>query len=161
LGLFERSGTRHFHETGGLSRRFRTRGCADRYGSLAAGPGALVNKSLLRRDPESTRYEAHEILRQYAAEKLGGCPDIESDIKNRHCLYYLELLRRCESAIQAGRQQNILPEKENTRVSWQYAIEHKKIAAIGQAMEALRLLYDAQGWYQEGLVRLRKYCQTR
>jgi predicted ATPase len=37
---------------------------------------ALVNKSMLHRDPDG-RFDIHELLRQYAAERLIGFPDAE------------------------------------------------------------------------------------
>jgi serine/threonine protein kinase/predicted ATPase len=39
---------------------------------------ALTNKSLLRRDPESGRYTIHELLRQFAEEKLNAHPDADA-----------------------------------------------------------------------------------
>jgi predicted ATPase len=44
---------------------------------------ALVDKSLLRQT-STGRYDAHELLRQYAAEKLHETPDVEERTRNLH-----------------------------------------------------------------------------
>jgi predicted ATPase len=52
----------------------------------------LVNKSLIRFDKQRGRYEIHELLLQYGADKLGGQPALEAATYNRHSDYYCQLL---------------------------------------------------------------------
>jgi predicted ATPase/DNA-binding SARP family transcriptional activator len=49
----------------------------------------LVNKSLLRFNPKQARYENHELLRQYAADKLG---ENAEETRLRHAAYYCSFL---------------------------------------------------------------------
>jgi hypothetical protein len=68
---------------------------------------ALVNKCLLQHTPAG-RYEVHELLRQYAAEKLTGqTPTAQtskvfktfevSDVRDRHSAYYTTFLQQREA----------------------------------------------------------------
>jgi predicted ATPase len=52
---------------------------------------ALVNKSLLRRDPKSARYGIHELLRQYAGEQLDAA-QLNTQTRNAHCAYYTRFM---------------------------------------------------------------------
>jgi predicted ATPase len=56
----------------------------------------LTNRSLLHRMPGG-RYEAHELLRQYAEEQLDRTPEERERIHDRHCEYYAEFLHRREA----------------------------------------------------------------
>jgi predicted ATPase/class 3 adenylate cyclase len=51
----------------------------------------LVAKSLLRR-PDFGRFELHELLRQYGAERLADEPDDESATRERHARHYASML---------------------------------------------------------------------
>src|SRR5262249_29782319 len=51
----------------------------------------LVSRSLLTVSLEG-RYEVHELLRQFAEEKLAGTPVIEADVRDRHSAYYCNFL---------------------------------------------------------------------
>ena len=55
--------------------------------------GALVDKSLLRQTP-SGRYNVHELLRQYAAEKLDQTPALKKKSLSRHSSYYADFRHR-------------------------------------------------------------------
>lgn len=44
----------------------------------------LVNKSFLTHDPATGRYEVHELLRQYAAERLQTKPELVSAVQETH-----------------------------------------------------------------------------
>ena len=48
---------------------------------------ALVNKSLLERDPASGRYSLHNLLGQYAAEKLAAAGE-EPALRSSRCFLY-------------------------------------------------------------------------
>jgi tetratricopeptide (TPR) repeat protein len=51
----------------------------------------LVAKSLVRR-PDFGRFELHEVLRQYAAERLAASPDDLADTDERHARHYGSML---------------------------------------------------------------------
>ena len=49
---------------------------------------APVDRSLLQRT-SAGRYDVHELLRQYAAEKLAQAPDAGEGVRDRHCAHYV------------------------------------------------------------------------
>src|SRR5579859_3548165 len=48
---------------------------------------ALINKSMLRRDPTG-RYDIHELLRQYAGQALDASPQDCTQTRDQHYRYY-------------------------------------------------------------------------
>ncbi len=55
---------------------------------------ALTAKSFLRRVPETGRYEIHELLRQYASEKLEASGEMET-ARKAHMAYFLGQTEAC------------------------------------------------------------------
>jgi predicted ATPase/DNA-binding SARP family transcriptional activator len=114
---------------------------------------ALVNKSLLRVDYRSGRYTIHELLRQYAAEKLAEHPAETEDVLNRHTTYYADFLHQQGNQLKSERQlaalDEIGAEIGNIRVAWDRAVAHGDFEAIGKSLDGLSSFYNARGWYQE------------
>ena len=114
---------------------------------------ALVNKSLLHRMPAG-RYEVHELLRQYAAEKLGRPRGNGEGVHSRHCAYYAAALRQWELDLKGPRQQVALAEieadSENARTAWNWVVARGQVERIEQAMDGLCRFYQWRGRYQEG-----------
>ena len=85
----------------------------------------LVNKSLLRRDNVSGRYEVHELLRQYAEEKLEQSADRDS-ASAAYSRYYLELLAQLTPKLKGFGQLEALnlidADFENIRAAWNWAV---------------------------------------
>lgn len=102
----------------------------------------LVNKSLLRRDNISGRYEVHELLRQYAEEKLAHSAERESagDAFSR---YYLGLLAQLAPRLKGYGQLEALDlidtDFDNIRASWNLAVKAGDAAHIEAAIEGLYL----------------------
>ena len=100
---------------------------------------SLGNKSLLQRTPTG-RYGIHDLLRQYAAEKLeaSGTADVA---RNAHSAYYAEFLYRREEDLKGRRQLEALDEieadSENVRAAWHWALRQKNYTAIGQSVRSL------------------------
>jgi tetratricopeptide (TPR) repeat protein len=103
--------------------------------------GQLVNKSLLQIDSSRQRYQIHELLRQYALERLKKSGELEST-RSSHASYYLNLLHKRESEIK-GRpaQREALDEIEadiaNIRSAWNWALSRGNLKAIDKSLEAL------------------------
>lgn len=114
---------------------------------------ALVDKSLLRRT-RTGRYEIHELLRQFAAEKLGECPDEVDQVQDRHADYYLTFLHQRTDHLKGERQKETLDEItaeiDNIRAAWRRAIDQRNMAALDKSQESLFHFYEYRGWYQEG-----------
>jgi DNA-binding SARP family transcriptional activator len=109
----------------------------------------LVNKSLLQFDPESGRYEIHELLRQFAGQHGDTRP-----AQAAHSNFFLRLLQTLEPKIKGQDQQDALalirPDFENIRAAWLWAVKMKQDDAIDGALEALYLYCDACSRYEEG-----------
>ncbi|HMR63920.1 MAG TPA: BTAD domain-containing putative transcriptional regulator [Anaerolineae bacterium] len=114
---------------------------------------ALVNKSLLR-PTEAERYAVHELLRQYAAEKLGQTADAGQATHHRHSAYYRAVLQQfavdCKGPQQQAGLAEVETESENIRAAWHWAITHQQGEGLSQAMDGLGYFYLRRGRYQEG-----------
>lgn len=113
----------------------------------------LVNKSLLTPTPNG-RYSLHNVLQQYALEKLTEIEGLETAVRQRHSHYFMQLLHSCETQLQGGQQQQALDaieiEGENVRQAWQWAKAERDLAALNQGATSLGYFYSWRGRYQEG-----------
>jgi predicted ATPase len=119
-------------------------------GTLAA----LTNKSLLRRNPETGRYEIHELLRQYGEERLReSTEELERTllVLSDHCL---QLLYRCESALKsAGKKSDLdelAPDLENIRVAWAWLVRQRRFDSLIRAGELLCLFLSRRANFLQG-----------
>jgi predicted ATPase len=100
----------------------------------------LVNHSLLQRLPNG-RIAMHELLRQYAAEKLGQCPDDAEAMRDRHAAHYATMSDRWETDLRGGQQLAALAEMdleiENVRAAWDWALKRGQIALLDRLLAAL------------------------
>ncbi|MCX6047060.1 MAG: tetratricopeptide repeat protein [Chloroflexi bacterium] len=108
----------------------------------------LVHKSLVQwaesdQFIDQGRYTVHELLRQFAAEKLAQISSKQATIQAGHSRFYLafvaertlRLVRREPSEAGAEIQQEL----DNVRQAWAWAAAHGEIASLDQA---------AYGWWQ-------------
>jgi serine/threonine protein kinase len=113
---------------------------------------SLVNKSLIRRDADSGRYEIHELLRQYADEKLEIAAETER-IHDAHKNYYADFMQEHAIDIKGRRQLEGLNEVEsdfeNVLVAWERAIEQVDHNALDHMVEALMLFCKMRTRYQQ------------
>ncbi len=115
---------------------------------------SLVDKSLLRLSP-SGRYELHELLRQYAAdklrraEKLATMPQARDAARDRHCEYYAAFIKRQEPDLGGARAVEALAaietEIENVRAAWRWAVAQARIKEINHSLEGLSRYYLLAG----------------
>jgi len=114
---------------------------------------ALVDKSLLQRDPAG-RYGIHELLRQYAAEKLGQVPAEEYAIRDAHAIYYTVFLASRGAPLRGIDQKQVLAEiraeVDNIRTGWDWAVTQGKLDEIEQSLAPLARFCRIRGWYREG-----------
>jgi predicted ATPase/DNA-binding SARP family transcriptional activator len=122
-------------------------------GALPVLLSALVDKSLLRRTP-SDRYEVHELLRQYGAEKLAENPAEKKRAKGRHAQHYAEFLQAQEARLRRGQQKEAIEainvEIDNIRAGWLWAVANKREADFENYREGLFLIHNMQSWFQQG-----------
>jgi len=112
----------------------------------------LVNRSLIHQ-ASTGRYEMHELLRQYAAEKLKESPTAWEAAHERHCAHFIAALERWEAGLKCARQPAVLTEMsleiENARAAWGWAAKHGQTARIDQAAEGLCVFYWWRGRSEE------------
>jgi predicted ATPase len=115
---------------------------------------ALVNKSLLKRDPDSGVYQVHEILRQYAEQKLATSGE-DSSIRDAHSDFYLNLLASFRKEFQSIRQLEAMHEVEadieNIRAALMWACQHNRPRPLLTAVHTLGIYFDMRAQYTEGL----------
>ncbi len=113
---------------------------------------ALVNKSLLQHVANG-RYDIHELLRQYAAEKLNHFPQASNTALNLHCVYYAEFMDFQRGRLKSAQQSVALIEVEveiaNVCAAWTYMIYHRKVAQLHRSAAGLFHFLDLRGRYQE------------
>ncbi len=113
----------------------------------------LVEKSLLRA-PSPGRFDLHELLRQYAAEKLGASRRERDRAHRRHSAHYLRLLERCAPVLEGRGQEAALDqlaqESENLRAAWLWAARAGDARRMRRAAVALFLFYDISSRFHEG-----------
>ena len=112
---------------------------------------ALVDQSLLH-CTTSGRYELHELLRQYAAEKL-TLPE-SAQTRDSHCRYFAGFLEAREVDIAFSRLKDSLAEVggeiENVRAAWDWAVQTRQPEPIAQALHSLYRFYEMRNWFMEG-----------
>src|SRR5947209_15054013 len=71
-----------------------TRGAAQEAAQASLrGLSQLVDKALLRRDPDTGRYSMHELVRQYAAEQLALSAEAERSAHEAHAKYFADYMK--------------------------------------------------------------------
>lgn len=105
---------------------------------------ALVHKSLLRRE-ENGRFTMHELLRQYAAERLQDDPELWVNARDRHSHFYLDMLRREGQRMQSAAQRDgfdaVEQEIENIRAAWLWAMVQQHYEVVLPTLNALVYFY--------------------
>ena len=112
----------------------------------------LVNRSLLHCTPAG-RYEVHELLRQYAEEKLELSSADSKSIHDRHCAYYIAALEQWGIDLKGARQPTASAEMdveiENARGAWNWAVEQVQVKRLDRAIFGLCQYYTLRGRLQE------------
>jgi predicted ATPase/class 3 adenylate cyclase len=118
--------------------------------SVLAG---LVDKSLLRRNDQG-RYEIHELLKQYAEEKLDERTEVSEEIHHLHAQYYLDFLASRKENFMSERlietREEVRTEIDNLRASIDWAVIIWDSDQVRDILEDLNHFYMVQGWH-EGL----------
>jgi len=113
---------------------------------------SLVDKSWLRPTP-SGRYQMHELVRQYAAERLEADHRNSEQVRDRHSEYYAAFLDEREARLKGRGQrqalQEIVADMDNVRAAWSWALERGDLSAIGQCAESLWHTARSRGWLYE------------
>jgi predicted ATPase/DNA-binding SARP family transcriptional activator/Tfp pilus assembly protein PilF len=114
----------------------------------------LVDRSLLRLSAYGERYQVHELLRQYAADKLAANPSQEALARDRHGAFFCAILGRRSDDLNLGKDSGAIKAIEsdwaNMRVAWERAACQGNVALLDQALDGLIYFFDYTGRRQEG-----------
>ncbi|MBE0669966.1 MAG: helix-turn-helix domain-containing protein [Anaerolineales bacterium] len=115
---------------------------------------ALVSKSLIRRNGMG-RYDLHEIIRQYAAERLADQPEVKEEAQALHGRYFINFLGQEDLPLRSSTQREslakLVADIDNIRSALEWALARQEFVLIETGLRAYSTLYDMLGWYQEGL----------
>jgi predicted ATPase/DNA-binding SARP family transcriptional activator len=107
----------------------------------------LVDQSLVAAG-EDGRYDMHELLRQYAAERLAADPAEEADARRRHAEHYAALLPDPAEA-PAVEAPSLEAEVENLRAATDWLVRHGDPAVLDAHLVRLWALHRRKGWFRE------------
>jgi len=114
---------------------------------------SLVTKGLIARDADLERYHLHELLRQYAAEKLHQSGQYRQT-RHTHTGYYLSDLAGQAPNLKGARQLATLRlievDFENIREAWHNAINNRQYDLLGGALESMYLFCFLQSRLEDG-----------
>jgi len=114
---------------------------------------ALVDKSMLWRNPDTGRYDMHELLRQYGGEELTLARERDVTLSS-HSRYYSEFVNQREPMIishfQATALDEVQADFENIRLALSSAIEKRDFATIYKMIPGLYAFCDMRTRYYDG-----------
>lgn len=114
----------------------------------------LVGKSFLRHEATLGRFEIHELMRQYAEQRLQVDPAESRAARDRHAAYFAEFTQTLSSELR-GRfddRPDRKAEREilNLRAAVRHAAGQRQIDQLRQFIDGLWLLHELRGWNQAG-----------
>ncbi len=113
---------------------------------------ALMEKSLVRLSP-SSRYDLHELVRQYALTHLQADTHAAQATHARHADYFLNLLKVNEYTLRSDCQKStfdlLKPEIDNIRLAWDFAVKSAQLDSLRVAAGALYYFYELQQFFHE------------
>jgi predicted ATPase/DNA-binding SARP family transcriptional activator len=108
---------------------------------------ALIDHSLVEVG-EDGRYGMHELLRQYAADRLAADPDDERATHERHAAYFAGLLP--EPGVTAvGGGPDLGGDVENLRAATDWLVANAEPARLDAYLDRLWSLHRRRGWFRE------------
>lgn len=112
----------------------------------------LADRGILQRT-STGRYELHELLRQFAEEKLSLSEGFHR-IAKAHNRYFAEMLSSLEPKLRSRRQAFALgiieADIENIQATWRYAVQQEDFDSVGMMLPSLYFFYESRGWFEEG-----------
>ncbi len=119
---------------------------------------SLVEKSLLQRD-EFGRFHIHELLRQYAAERLASS-NTEFEAREAHAAYFADFLDQRREDTNGERQREVSREIgieiDNIRAAWRWAVTQTNADYIQKSVYPLYQYFRFTSRYLEARDTLRE-----
>lgn len=123
-------------------------------GASPALISSLLEKSLLRRAPTG-RYDIHEVIRQFAAEKLAADSERKSLACTAHALGYAAFLKARLALLKSARQSLVLEEIarewENIIQAWDWLVQGSNASAVADCADAIFSFCTIRTRYREGI----------
>jgi predicted ATPase/transcriptional regulator with XRE-family HTH domain len=115
---------------------------------------ALINASLLSYDSQGDRYSLHELLRQYALERLNTAPAEAERAHERHAICYCALADDQRAALTGPEQQAALltleAESANIRAASEWAVRQGRSDLLQGMADAMGYFFEWRGRFDEG-----------
>ncbi len=112
---------------------------------------SLADKSMLR-VTQLGRYQMHQLLRQFAQEKLS--PEEVQLVQAQHLIHFANFLYQREEFLHSEQQGEVLDEinrvMEDVRAAWYFGVAQLAETAVNQLLEMLFQVYQIRSWFQEG-----------
>jgi predicted ATPase/DNA-binding SARP family transcriptional activator len=123
-------------------------------GSTRETLSSLANKSFIRYDTRSSRFEIHELLRQYGSEKLASDPLDLARVREKHVQYYSSYILSSHASFFTPRElealKNIEVEYHNILAAWSWAVEQEP-ALLARQASPLHHFYLRRARFHEGI----------
>ena len=134
---------------------FRREAAQEVSGATLQQLAELANKSFLSHNPESGRLEIHELLRQYAQERLEEVPQACIAAQDAHAAYFGEFMRQGWQHLKGSGQMVALAEIEadieNVRAAWQYCLDQRNTPQLWNFIYGLWHVYWIRWWNHAGM----------
>lgn len=115
---------------------------------------SLIDKSLLRRHGPD-RYSLHELIRQYAGERLQADRSVYQGVAARHGRYFLTWLADSEADLFShlrGRVfEQLTANVDDLRTAWAWGLAQRQWDLLLRAARTYPTCYELHSWNQEGL----------
>lgn len=124
-------------------------------GAILPTLAALADRSLIRVQQlaAGTRYDLHELVRQFAAEQLAQDRAAEQEARRRHAAHFAALVARHEGELRSPRLREaraaFAAEIDNIRAAWDWACASADSACLFQMLHATGWFYSLSGLYHE------------
>lgn len=119
----------------------------------------LVQRSLLHHHEEQT-IQIHEMVRQFAANKLLQTPSQHLSIHQKHSEYYIHLLSAWwEDTESKHIVSRLLPHLDNIYAAWEWAFDHQSFEILSRAITAFTHFHTYAGLIWEIHLRVESYYQ--
>ena len=114
---------------------------------------ALVDRSLLQRTTDD-RYQVHELLRQYAHERLERVPGEQELVRDLHCRVYAASVIQHHEALRRVPQHRIVSafaaDMENILAAWQWAVQQRNLEVMATMCRGLPDYYQLTSSFRDG-----------
>ncbi len=113
----------------------------------------LTSKTLIRLN--NNRYEVHELLRQYAFEKLAEASSELSAVEANHATYYADFMDKLKLDLMGAKQlealSKITADLDNVLLSWDWAVKAGDTTVLTKIINSFRIYCEMQGLSQLGI----------